>query len=44
MMEEKETRKRNPPIKVWCLHNERAAIEANAKAASCRESMPTWAD
>ena len=33
MMEEKETRKRNPPIKVWCLHSERAAIEANAKAA-----------
>jgi hypothetical protein len=33
MMEEKETRKRNPPIKVWCLYNERAAIEANAKAA-----------
>jgi hypothetical protein len=33
MMDEKETRKRNPPIKVWCLSTERAAIEANAKAA-----------
>jgi hypothetical protein len=33
MMEEKETRKRNPPTKVWCLHSECAAIEANAKAA-----------
>jgi hypothetical protein len=33
MMEEKETRKRNPPIKVCCLHSERVAIEANAKAA-----------
>jgi hypothetical protein len=33
MMDEKETRKRNPPIKVWCLSAERAAIEANAKAA-----------
>jgi hypothetical protein len=32
-MEENETRKRNPPIKVWCLSGERAAIEANAKAA-----------
>jgi hypothetical protein len=32
-MEENETRKGNPPIKVWCLSAERAAIEANAKAA-----------
>jgi hypothetical protein len=32
-MEENETRKGNPPIKVWCLSGERAAIEANAKAA-----------
>ena len=29
----KETRKGNPPIKVYCLPEEKAQIEANAKAA-----------
>lgn len=31
-MKEKITRKIGPPIKVWCLPEERAQIEANARA------------
>jgi hypothetical protein len=38
-MAENETRKGNPPIKVWCLSGERAAIEANAKAAGLSLSI-----
>jgi hypothetical protein len=32
-MDEKTTRKGSPPIKVYCLPEERRRIEANAKAA-----------
>ncbi|WP_416391858.1 conjugal transfer transcriptional regulator TraJ [Alloalcanivorax xenomutans] len=33
MDDERPTRKSSPPIKVYCLPNERAAIEQNAAAA-----------
>lgn len=33
MPEQKQTRKNNPPIKVYCLPEERALIEENAGAA-----------
>jgi hypothetical protein len=33
MRDQKKTRKESPPIKVYCLPEERVQIEANAKAA-----------
>jgi hypothetical protein len=33
MRDKKKTRKESPPIKVYCLPEERVQIEANAKAA-----------
>lgn len=33
MKDKKKTRKESPPIKVYCLPEERVQIEANAKAA-----------
>lgn len=38
-MEGKITRKGSTPIKVWCLPEERAQIEANARAAGQSLSM-----
>lgn len=38
-MKNQPTRKGSTPIKVWCLPQERAAIEANARAAGMSLSM-----